>query len=296
MSVKINGTDLKNGIITDAHMAGGTYENIHIPLANVIGGGGTGGTGTTGPTGATGPGIIWAGPWLPYNLYDKNVAVEYLGSSYISLGYNDNNPPPPGALWDLLAKKGDAGATGGDKGATGDPGITGATGPTGASGPDGAPGGSTGVTGPTGINWLGPYNSGYTYKQDDAVAYQGSSYISKFDLDNPGSLPTNPGNWDILAVRGSTGDSGSTGPTGLQYEFFDNYPVVIGDGNQTKFVLGIEPERNSVSLFYGGLKMKPDDTVGHIEYDYAIDGVTLTFHDEAPWAGAVLEASFRVRI
>ena len=85
MSVQINGDDLKFGVITDNHMAGGTYNNITIPVENIIGGGptgptgatgaastgptgsvgatgvtgATGRTGTTGPTGSTGPTDYW---------------------------------------------------------------------------------------------------------------------------------------------------------------------------------------------------------------------------------------------
>jgi len=67
MAVKLIGDDIHLGSITDAHMAGGTYTSILIPVANVIGGslGATGPTGATGATGATGPGSTLSGPTGP---------------------------------------------------------------------------------------------------------------------------------------------------------------------------------------------------------------------------------------
>ena len=141
MSVKINGTDLKNGIITDAHMAGGTYENIIIPAAHVSGGG----VGATGPTGGVGP--------------------------------------------------------------------TGGRGPTGSAGP-----------------------TGY----------------------------------------------------GANIQFYDNVLVGIGATGRFSFALEVEPDTDSLTVFYNGLKMAPG--VGN---DYTLKGVTFTFIDEEPHPGAEIEASFR---
>ena len=312
MSVKITGIDLADGIITDAHMAGGTYENILIPNEHVIGGG-AGGTGSTGPTGATG--INWKGDWQP-EIYHTHDAVFYLGNSYVASGGNGPDDIPPGPRWDMLAAggtgghTGDAGATGptGDIGPTGPPGppsgatgITGATGPTGATGDTGDKGargdtgGNTGTTGATGINWQGPWFP-VNYNRFDAVQHNGSAYIADQGLTG-GQEP--PHDWDLFVAKGETGPKGATGAggaTGLQYQFYDNCFLGTGDGNTLTFTIPVEPEPDSVQVFYSGLKMRPDDTEQNIEYDYFIEGVTLTFHDEAPWDGAAIEANFRVRV
>jgi hypothetical protein len=72
-------------------------------------------------------------------------------------------------------------------------GDTGATGATGATGP----------TGPEGMNWLGAYDNGTAYVIDDAVSYNGSSYICK--LASTGNLPTNTTYWDLFAQKGADG-------------------------------------------------------------------------------------------
>ncbi len=71
--------------------------------------------------------------------------------------------------------------------------------PTGATGSTGA----TGAQGPEGLNWLGPYSGGTSYVIDDAVSYNGSSYICK--LASTGNLPTNTTYWDIFAQQGAPG-------------------------------------------------------------------------------------------
>ena len=74
--------------------------------------------------------------------------------------------------------------------------------PTGATGATGSTG-ATGATGPEGLNWRGTYAGGTAYVVDDAVSYNGSSYICK--LASTGNLPTNTTYWDILAQQGASG-------------------------------------------------------------------------------------------
>jgi hypothetical protein len=50
---------------------------------------------------------------------------------------------------------------------------------------------------------LGTYAGGTSYVIDDAVSYNGSSYICK--LASTGNLPTNTTYWDILAEKGAPG-------------------------------------------------------------------------------------------
>lgn len=114
-----------------------------------------GATGATGATGAQGPaGLTWRSDWNSGTLYEANDAVQSGGSAWIALRPNANVTPVAGALWSLLAMKGDTGATGaqGAQGPTGPQGPQGATGPQGAQGEKGDKGdtGDTGPQGPTG--------------------------------------------------------------------------------------------------------------------------------------------------
>ena len=101
---------------------------------------------------------------------------------------------------------------------------TGATGATGATGSTGA----TGATGPEGLRWLGAYAGGTAYIVDDAVSYNGSSYICK--LASTGNLPTNTTYWDVLAAQGASG-SGSgdvVGPSSAVDSRFAAFDGITG--------------------------------------------------------------------
>jgi hypothetical protein len=74
-------------------------------------------------------------------------------------------------------------------------------GATGAQGVQGDPGvdGTDGLD----INWLGVYDAGTGYVINDAVFYDGSSYICI--LASTGNLPTNTTYWDLMAQQGAAG-------------------------------------------------------------------------------------------
>jgi hypothetical protein len=178
--------------ITTSHPAG-----LSITLAS------NGLTGATGPTGAGGP----TGP---------NGSPGATGSTGATgtTGFAGSTG--------LAGSTGPTGANGA-AGGTGSTGATGAIGPTGAIGAQGLQGiagvtgsvGSTGTTGATGINLQGPFTPG-TYNQNDAVTFQGSSYISTAG-GNTSTPPAAP--WLLLAQAGATGTAGPTGvdgPTGSQ--------------------------------------------------------------------------------
>jgi Collagen triple helix repeat (20 copies) len=107
-------------------------------------------------------GLTWEQTWLPGNTYKVGDAVQYLGSSYISLAQKNkgNTPGDPATTegvagstcnpcqWSLLAEMGATGPTG-PSGPAGPSGPTGATGPTGPPGPPG-PTGPPGPSGPAG--------------------------------------------------------------------------------------------------------------------------------------------------
>jgi hypothetical protein len=185
--------------------------------------GATGPAGPTGPhgpagpagaTGATGPagpqGLTWQGAWSNSATYNLNDAVGYNGSSYISLVANNANhePDTTPAAWSLVASAGAPGAAG-PAGATGASGATGATGPAGPGGPQGPQGvpGSTGATGPQGLAWQGAWNNSAAYNLNDAVGYNGSSYISLTANNSNNEPDTSPTAWGVLASAGAEGSS-----------------------------------------------------------------------------------------
>ena len=96
--------------------------------------------------------------------------------------------------------------------------------PTGATGAAGAAG-ATGATGPEGLVWRGAYAGGTSYVVDDAVSYNGSSYICK--LASTGNVPTNTTYWDILAQQGASGSGsgdviGPSSAVGNNFAAFDS--------------------------------------------------------------------------
>ena len=99
--------------------------------------------------------------------------------------------------------------------------------PTGATGSTGSTG-ATGATGPAGLNWLGAYAGGTTYAVDDAVSYNGSSYVCK--LASTGNLPTNTTYWDTLAEKGASGSGAGdvTGPSSAVNNRFAAFDGVSG--------------------------------------------------------------------
>lgn len=89
--------------------------------------------------------------------------------------------------------------------------------------------GSQGVQGNAGadgldINWLGAYSGATTYAVNDAVSYNGSSYICKLISTN--NVPTNGTYWDLMAQKGTdgsgTGDmlASTYDPTGRATDIF----------------------------------------------------------------------------
>jgi hypothetical protein len=95
------------------------------------------------------------------------------------------------------------GATGaqGAQGETGSQGLQGETGLQGAAGIDGTDG--TNGTDGLDITWKGAYAAGTAYVINDAVSYNGASYICK--LATTGNAPTNTTYWDLMAQKGSDG-------------------------------------------------------------------------------------------
>jgi collagen triple helix repeat protein len=122
--------------------------------------------------------------------------------------------------------QGQAGPTGspGPQGAVGPQGLMGPAGPQGVPGPTGSAGavgpegpqGPTGATGPPGMRFLGPWDSTVGYQANDAVEYEGSTFIALDANTNVAPGSTSPSVWDLVANQGNTGAVGPVGPQGPQ--------------------------------------------------------------------------------
>lgn len=199
--------------------------------------------GETGATGATGrPGFVYQGAYSSATNYTSGDVVTWQGSSWASLadGNHGNTPGQSPVQWGPLTstgpkgERGDIGAAGpqgpqgvagqmGPAGQQGMPGAQGSPGPQGAPGRDGSQGlqgdrgpvGPQGVAGPAGITWQGAYASTATYGLNDAVTWQGQSWLSN-NASNHGNTPGTTADWVLLAAAGATGAQGLPGPQGLQ--------------------------------------------------------------------------------
>jgi hypothetical protein len=198
-----------------------TYQPNLAPLVQVqIGPQGP--QGPAGPTGATGP----QGPQGPAGSGNGDGTAATIAVGTVTTGAAGsqatvtNAGSDSAAVFDFTIPQGLQGETG-PVGPTGDTGPQGETGETGATGPAGATG-ATGPMGPSGgsTSWLGAWSSSTTYALDDAVSYDGSSYISL--TTNTGVTPgTNSSDWQMLAqagAAGAQGTQGATGATGAQGE------------------------------------------------------------------------------
>lgn len=206
-------------------------------------------SGLPGPPGNAG--ITWLGPWDIETEYGPGDAVSFAGASFININdANGTQSPLDPAYWELLADKGAEGVQGiqgveGPSGLQGSQGVTGLTGPTGSTGLQGVPGpdgaigpkgetgvegpagiegpigltgpagvdGADGIQGPAGMQWRGAWTTGTVYVVDDAVSFGGSSYIN-IQTTTGNEAPSDAAYWNVLAVQGDTGPTGTQGNTG----------------------------------------------------------------------------------
>lgn len=123
----------------------------------------------------------------------------------------------------------------GPEGPAGTPGASGTPGP---SGPQGATGpkGTTGETGPAGpqgargLTWRGAYSAGVAYAKDDAVQYDGSSYVAAVAT-TPGLVPGTAPEWSLLAAKAGAGGGGGGTITGFEVEVLDTTVAANADQN-----------------------------------------------------------------
>ncbi len=126
----------------------------------------------------------------------------------------------------------------GGVGPQGPAGADGAAGPVGPSGPQGPVGprgvqgdlGPQGPTGTRGLNWKGAWSAGGNYAKDDAVYYNGSSYVALTTIGTSGAVPGVSPNWDIVALKGASGAGAGT-ITGFKLEVSDQNVSTTADQN-----------------------------------------------------------------
>jgi hypothetical protein len=119
----------------------------------------------------------------------------------------------------------------GPAGAAGADGAVGPSGPQGVPGPKGTPGdtGPAGPQGPRGLTWKGAYDASQSYSTDDAVQYDGSSYVATAAIGAGLTPGGDPSPWSLLAAKagGSTGGGGTV--TGFVTEVFDATVTATAD-------------------------------------------------------------------
>lgn len=95
------------------------------------------------------------------------------------------------------------------------------------------------------ITWKGAYDGGTTYAINDAVSYNGSSYICI--LESTGNLPTNETYWNLMAQKGSDG-AGSGDVVGPATNTDSYIPQWDGANSKTlKNGLALDTDLSSVS-------------------------------------------------
>ncbi len=161
------------------------------------------------------------------NAATVNVGSTTTGAAGTSASVT-NSGTTSAAILNFTIPRGDTGATGAT-GATGPQGAKGDTGNTGATGPQGI----QGIKGDKGVNWKGAYSGSTAYIIDDAVSYNGSSYVCI--LASTGNLPTNTTYWNLMAQKGADGSGSGSGDVTGPASSTDN-GIVRFDGLTGKII------------------------------------------------------------
>ena len=170
----------------------------------------------------------------------------------------------------------------GGVGPEGPAGASGASGPVGPSGPQGPAGpkgntgdtGPQGATGPRGLTWQGAWSGSTTYAKDDAVQYNGSSYVASATASAglvPGAAPV----WQLLAQKGA-GGGGAGAITGFQVEIFDSTVAATADQNVT-----VGKTCSGGGIATGGTSSLVNSTDGDViggQVGADVDGVPRTWY------------------
>jgi len=239
--------------------------------------GATGATGPQGEIGLTGAAGEDAYVYIAYASDDSgtdftttfNPALDYIAIK----STNTEIPTPQASDFTGLWKN--------YKGAKGD------TGPAGADGADGLD-----------INWRGTYSALTSYVVNDAVFYEGSSYICI--LASTGNLPTNETYWNLMAQEGAAGEgsgdvSGPSGATDNAVARFDlttgkliqNSLVTIDDDGSVNIPAG-QQYLVGGSPVEGYSDEQAQDAVGNILTDSS--EIDFTYNDTTPSITASIKA------
>lgn len=229
-----------------------------------------GAAGAPGATGAEGPqgdsGLIgeWLGPWMTATSYALLDAVQEGGSSYMCIEAHTSGTFATDLAadkWELVAAKGDQGVQG-ETGAQGDQGIQGDEGPQGIQGIQGDPG-ADGVS----FIWLGAYDNGTTYDENDVVEDAGSSWVALQSTTGnaPPALPTTSNAyWELMAAKGADGEGAGSvtsvalaAPTGFDVS---GSPVTVSGTLTLAWTAG-----------YQGFTTAEATKLGHITVTQAVD-------------------------
>jgi uncharacterized protein (TIGR03437 family) len=166
-----------------------------------------GANGLPGIAGIAGPrGLFWRGAWSNTTAYAVNDAVQFDGTSYISIQAGmGHQPVTTPTFWSLLAQQG----TPGTDGTNGVNGLPGAAGTNGVNGLPGVPG----LIGPPGLTWRGTWSNAMAYAVNDATQFNETSYVSI-----QAGMGNEPGPssafWSVLALAGAAGAPGTNGVNG----------------------------------------------------------------------------------
>lgn len=176
----------------------------------------------------------------------------------------------------------------------GEQGIQGIQGEPGTDGTDGTDG-EDGLD----ITWRNVYDTGTTYNVNDAVFYDGSSYICI--LESTGNLPTNDTYWDLMAQEGAAGAgsgdvSGPSSATDNAIARFDtttgkliqNSSVTIDDSGSINIPSGQQYLVNG-SPVEGYSDEQAQDAIGAILTDTS--EIDFTYTDETPSITASIKSA-----
>ncbi|MEO8035996.1 MAG: hypothetical protein ABI837_16280, partial [Acidobacteriota bacterium] len=169
--------------------------------------GAPGAQGPAGPTGSTGA----PGPTGPIGVTGAQGPAGPIGPTGAQ---GPAGTPGAAGAFGPTGPQGPAGSTGstGPQGPPGLPGANGANGATGATGP-------AGPTGADGLTWRDAWSNAVIYAQDDAVGFNGSSYVSLVGANQNIQPGTDPTKWSLLAQAASvvgvaaSGDLAGTYPS-----------------------------------------------------------------------------------
>jgi hypothetical protein len=99
--------------------------------------------------------------------------------------------------------------------------------------------GPTGPEGPAFVNYLGAWDSGVSYLENDGVTYQGSLWRLN-EINSPaGTAPSTP-NWQLVIEKGDKGDTGEMTVGTVTTVLFGAPPTITNVGTTTDAILNFE--------------------------------------------------------